>query len=141
MEHLFNKVNQTSTCWLYNGYTEHGYGRIWVNVKNVQAHRHAYNLLKGDIPSGMVIRHLCNVKLCVNPDHLEIGTQQDNMDDMVKANRQAKGSKHGQAKLNEEQVKEIKELLLTGLSQQKIAERYKVSRECIKLIKSGKNWS
>jgi hypothetical protein len=68
-EHLFwNLVEPTGFCWLYKGgQTRGGYG----NYENHRAHRLAYELLVGSIPEGLQLDHLCRVRLCVNPDHLE----------------------------------------------------------------------
>ena len=127
-------------CVLWTGRTcPDGYGRNGQKL----AHRVAYEQAKGTIPPKMVIRHMCNQKLCVNADHLEVGTQQDNMNDMVRAGRQhkPKGVKNPRSKLTEQQVEEVRQLLLTGVSQQSIADRYGVSQVSISSIKLGKCWS
>ena len=75
------------------------------------AHRVAYieaHGLKWEDIEGQVVRHACDNTACVNPEHLALGTQQDNIDDKVKRNRQAKGSSHGMVELTEEAVRYIK---------------------------------
>ena len=72
--------------------------------------RISYYLEHGDIPEGKVIRHLCDNSKCINPKHLEIGTQQDNINDRTLRNRTCKGTNHHAAKVNPESVQEIRKL-------------------------------
>lgn len=67
-------------CWIWTGAIDNsGYARISVDYKNRQAHRVSFELAKGKIPDGLQIDHLCKVKACVNPNHLEAVTQQENL--------------------------------------------------------------
>lgn len=73
-------VDENSGCWLWQGYIEkQGYGRYWENWHFVKAHRWIWQKMRGPIPKGLVLDHLCNVKSCVNPEHLEPVTQAINM--------------------------------------------------------------
>jgi hypothetical protein len=68
-----------SGCWIWIGADDGGrYGNAWVNGKLVKAHRASYEMHRGPIPAGMQIDHLCRVKCCVNPDHLEAVTDAEN---------------------------------------------------------------
>lgn len=89
-----------------------GYGSVCVSGKAQKAHRVSYYLHKGEIPQGMVVRHTCDVKSCVNPEHLLVGTVQDNADDAVQRNRlhRPKGTLHPNAKLLERDVLAIREM-------------------------------
>ena len=79
-ERFWEKVDKTATCWLWRAsIRNHGYGRIKVNGRAEQAHRVAYELLVGPIPEGLTLDHLCRVRLCVNPAHLEPVTQKVNI--------------------------------------------------------------
>jgi HNH endonuclease len=81
-------------CWLWTGYIHVlGYG---IMGDHTRAHRFSYELHKGSIPKGLIVRHFkCHTRACVRPSHLKLGTHQDNMGDKVKAGRQAKGETHG----------------------------------------------
>lgn len=67
-----------------------GYGRFFFNGKIKLAHRMSYELFKGEIPDGLMVRHICHNPVCFNPDHLLIGTAKDNSQDMVRAGRHPK---------------------------------------------------
>lgn len=101
-------------------------------------HRYVYEINNDKIPDGLIVRHKCDNDLCVNPDHLEIGTHEDNMNDMVSRGRSAKGERNAKAKLADEQVEQIKCLLDEGISQAKIAEKFGVWQTMISHIKLGK---
>lgn len=104
-----------------------GYGALYVKKwGDTYAHRWSYKYHHGDIPKGKVVRHKCDNKLCVNPDHLELGNQQDNIDDMWKRNPDA-----GNRKVSDEQVRIVFEMNEKGATKKQIAEAVKVSREHI----------
>jgi hypothetical protein len=89
-----------SGCWLWHGaVTGRGdYGRTILGARKGRtrpAHRVAYELTRGPIPEGMCVCHACDVPLCVNPEHLFLGTQADNVADMVAKGRVAKGIRNG----------------------------------------------
>ena len=94
-----------------------GYAIPTRNNKTYRAHRLAYcdyhNIDHSDI-KGMLVRHTCDNRKCINPEHLVIGTHQDNMDDMKKRNRTAKGEAHGRAKLSEVDIKTIRDRYIRG---------------------------
>ena len=154
---FLTKVNKTDTCWLWTGYkTSKGYGQFGVNYCIVRAHRVAYELWVGPIPSGLILRHKCDNPSCVNPDHLETGTHQDNANDRVERGRSAKGDKsgarlhpekmprgenHHNSKLTYDDVVEIKVLLGFGVTQEQIAEQFGVGDPTISKIKRGILWS
>jgi len=79
IERFWNLVNKTESCWLWIGKNDAGYGRFKNNSKSLLAHRYAYEITKGPIPKGLQIDHLCRVRQCVNPDHLEAVTSKVNM--------------------------------------------------------------
>ena len=79
-EEVLIRTNKTSTCWIWTGGT---CGDNYGVFRRKRAHRLAYELWKEPIPKNMLVRHLCHTKLCINPDHLDIGTHQDNANDRL----------------------------------------------------------
>ena len=109
MNRFWSKVDAAPSdcCWEWLACKTHGYGRFGYQGKMCQAHRVAYQLAKGIIPEGMVVRHTCDNPACCNPNHLVLGTQQDNINDMDQRERRAKGITHGQSKLTDDQVRQV----------------------------------
>lgn len=122
-----------------------GYTRIRYNGKHDRLFRVLYQKLYGEIPKGMVLRHLCNNSWCVNVEHLKIGTQKENYQDMVNCGRSNKGKRimeisgenNHNHKLTEKQVKEI---YLSKLKNSELAKIYNVSDVNIANIKTKKQW-
>ena len=80
VDRFWSKVQQTAGCWLWHGARiRDGYGSIRVGGRSVLAHRLAWELLRGPIPPGLTLDHLCRVRNCVNPDHLEPVTFKENV--------------------------------------------------------------
>jgi hypothetical protein len=97
-------------CWLWTGHrTVYGYGMVHYQGKQQYVHRLSYELFNGEFPKNMNICHKCDVKLCLNPDHLFIGTQKDNIHDMIRKERNSRGERHVGAVLTEAAVHFIRE--------------------------------
>lgn len=140
-------------CWPWKGSTEHGYGQFWFpDGSKERAHRVAYKLFIGDILPGNVVMHSCDFPQCCNWNHLEQGTQLENIADREAKGRggSAKGEEHGRAKLNWKKVRKIRRLFAKkwGVSKNyphskgvaKIARRFKISEHAVKQIVKGRYW-
>lgn len=137
LERFWAKVRiDESGCHLWQS-TIHptGYGRFYFRGRQAPAHVAAFILLKGDVPEGMNVCHTCDVRDCVNPDHLYAGTQKQNVADMVSRNRHV-----GRRKLSDMAVRVIRRLLeQSALSQEQIAEPFGVKQVAISRVKLGQH--
>ena len=150
-------VNEATGCWEWAGFIPpypRNYGRLAVNKKSRETHRLMYEVTFGQVPDGFCVCHKCDVRKCVNPDHLFLGTKADNAADAKAKGRMASGEKHGSkthpesrpngennhAKLTWEQVREIRALLLSGISFSKVAKRFGIGKTAVANIKHGRKW-
>ncbi len=171
IERFWARVNKTDTCWLWMGSAvEDGYGVLGYRGKQVRTHRLSWELANGPIPAGLSVLHRCDTPACVNPDHLFVGTTQDNITDKVAKGRQAKGDSHGSrlhpesrprgdthymrrsseapmrgerngsAKLTAAEVRAIREESARGESRASLGRQYAVSPLTISLIARRKTW-
>jgi hypothetical protein len=145
------KVRKTDSCWLWEGTRSRGYGQFRMDRRGVLAHRLAWVFTNGSIPNGMFVCHHCDVKLCVNPSHLFIGTHADNMRDRNEKGRQAKGIKvynkfppkgerNPRAILTWQQVNEIRRRRELGETGRNLAREFNVSDKNISRIVLGQTW-
>lgn len=152
-ERFWRFVNKGESCWEWTGaVATDGYGRIrrtYPSKLNVIAHRLSYQIHFGDIPDGLFVCHHCDNRLCVRPDHLFLGTQLDNVTDMIskgRANwRKPPGSQRGDrnpgAKLSTATVLAIRrEYVPRKVTMVMLAERYGVSRTTVLAALHRKNW-
>jgi predicted XRE-type DNA-binding protein len=133
-----------SGCWIWVGTnSKSGYGMFKEDGKYYRAHRYSYEFFIGQIPDGLLIRHKeCNNPLCVNPEHLLLGSHQDNMNDMTSSGRQAYGEANGRAKLTAGDVEVIRHLYSTkSMKQAELASVFGVHRTQISHIVRGTQWS
>lgn len=137
LEAFWTCVTKTSTCWLWSGQTwENGYGRFSYGGKNWGAHKFSYELFSGEkVSEDRIMRHKCDVPLCVNPKHLETGTYQDNYNDMVSRNRQST-----KKILSPEIVKLLREADLFPYQYHKVAKVAGCSFSAIKRAVIGISW-
>lgn len=76
---FWSHVDKTPTCWFWKGSLTQGYGYLKIKGKNTSSHRFSYELLREKIPFGKVLDHLCRTRSCVNPDHLEVVSNKENI--------------------------------------------------------------
>jgi predicted DNA-binding protein (UPF0251 family) len=139
-------------CWLFTGAVKgFGYGIVGTGRRgepNDRAHRITFRHFCGEIPAGMFVCHECDVPSCCNPDHLFLGSHQDNVNDMMKKGRNSQpprnphvvGSVHPGAKLNEEQVVVIRDMYLRGSTQKDLSRQYGVARQTISKVVNNKRF-
>lgn len=145
-----DNVDFSGECWLWTGYTSvTGYGEISSNGKKVRTHRFAWECVHGKIHDGLHVLHKCDIRNCVNPDHLSLGTHQQNMLDRLERGRNfgQKGALNGNSKLTQKDADEIRKLYKRGKGGIKsefstigLAKRYGVGSNAIGDIINNKRW-
>ena len=124
-----------SGCWVWTAQTGHnGYGRLRNDGGSTLAHRISYQLHKGEVPKDLMVLHACDTPACVNPEHLHLGTNADNMIEMYQRNR------FPNQILTIDKVKVIISKLKLGVKQKDIAKEFKVHFSTISDIATGKAW-
>lgn len=144
IDRFIAKVSKTEACWTWTARkTPQGYGRFSVNGVNKLAHRVAYEQLKSPIPNGLQVLHRCDNPSCVNPDHLWLGSNADNVADKVAKGRCASvvGSANPKSKLRDADVLAIRAAIGQGVKQRDLAEQYGVTQTQICTIAQRKQWS
>lgn len=141
---FWTKVIKTDCCWLWGRarFPGTGYGAYWHGGKLYKAHRVAYTELVGPIPPGLDLMHSCDVRHCVNPEHLRPGTRAENQQDMVRKGRNAPqdGERNHHAKFTWAQIREIRFLAKLGLRQAEIAYRFDTTPRYVSSIVTGRVW-
>jgi hypothetical protein len=161
-ERFWSKAPRAEGCWLWSaGTCKGGYGVFHLRGRSISAHRYAYESAKGPVPVGMFVCHRCDVRRCVNPDHLFVGTAADNSRDRDAKGRGAAGRKYpgrrmslevrsrivpqrgevnGNSKLTNAQVIHIRDLKRRGATSKQMAALFGVSPTLIKNVVRLKNW-
>jgi hypothetical protein len=158
-ERFYSRVERTEACHIWRGTRNKlGYGVMrpgGAGTNHVGAHRIAWELAHGTIPDGLIVCHRCDNPPCVNPDHLFLGTQADNVADKVAKGRCATGEAHGSrtkpesvrrgelngiAKLTTQQVLEIRTKHAEGISQHRLALQYNISLRTIHSVVKRQSW-
>lgn len=133
-----SKVNPNG-CWIWlrsRGPT--GYGCLRREGKTRIAHRFSFEYFIGPIAEGLCVLHSCDTPSCINPAHLFLGTQAENMADKTRKGRQLKGEQHPGARMTEEIVREIRAAV--GCSSRELSEKYGISEEPIRRARLRLNW-
>ncbi|HEY0170441.1 MAG TPA: HNH endonuclease [Pyrinomonadaceae bacterium] len=130
-------------CWLWTGFIgENGYGVFGLKGKTYKAHRVSYFIEHGRIDNDRLVLHRCDVRDCVNPTHLFLGTPKDNSQDAVRKGRNTKlcGEQNGKAKLTRADVLAIRRLCKRGVYQKTVAKRFGVSEATVSYVVHGGRW-
>jgi hypothetical protein len=155
-ERFWSRVDKAAgadACWLWNGHLNaYGYGTLGAGdsgrgdgrLRTMRAHRVSWEMANGPIPEGMHVCHTCDNRKCVNPAHLFLGTNADNVADKVAKGRgsRAAGSTNGFAKLTEAQVCEMRQdYARGGVTYPQLASRYGINQATVGKIITGKQWT
>lgn len=130
---FWDRVEKTKSCWNFKGASIRGYRQLHVNGRATYAHRYSYEIHNGPIPEGHEVMHICDNPGCVNPSHLRIGTERQNMEDMCLKGRTA-------AKLCFEDVRRIRDLVVMGVPQSEIAKHFGVSCTSVSNVVTGNSF-
>jgi hypothetical protein len=134
MDRFWNKVNKTESCWIWTGRKDSGYGRLTYKGKKVKANRLVWFLTYGEWPDQSIhVLHKCDNRACVNPDHLFLGTNYDNVMDKVQKIEQDSNS-------NLMMFFEIKKLFESGEPRKNIAKKFNIHEKYVYHVISGKSW-
>lgn len=145
MERLLARVDKTAGCWLWTGAVKgNGYGVIGVSIPrrdNAYVHRVMYEHSYGPIPPGMEVCHHCDVRNCVRPEHLFLGTHQENVADCIAKERHKRGEMEPRAKLTEAHVRVIRDRVAAGERRKDLAVEYGVCTQNVDMIVTRKRWA
>lgn len=144
-ERFMRSVRKTESCWIWTRPPRtDGYGQVLafdgLKRKVMTAHRVSYLMHHGPLVDGLCVLHSCDTPLCVNPDHLSLGTHLDNMADMVAKGRQVKGRGRLNSKLCEAAVIEIRRRHGEGESQTTIGRDFGVTRKTVFMVATRRAW-
>lgn len=140
VDYIAARVSVTEAgCWAWTKAKREGYGVLNRDGKKRQAHAFSYEAHVGPIPAGLQVNHKCHNRCCVNPAHLYVGTQKENMADMAAADRggQPRGERSGVSKLNAQAVKEIR---ASREIARVLADRFSVSISAVYAVRKGLIW-
>lgn len=142
-ERFWEKVHKSDGCWFWiAGRNKQGYGLFKPDSGNCQlAHRFSWELVNGKIPEGACLLHRCDCPPCVNPEHLFVGDRPQNTADMMNKGRFPVGERHWFSRLTDDDIREIRELRLSGISCREIGERFGVCQSNISAILRGERWA
>lgn len=134
-------VKSSPDCWEWTGYKIwNGYGQMRFNKQSKYVHRYSWELHFGEITDGLFVLHRCDNRACVRPSHLFLGTNDDNMKDMVAKERQSRGETSGKATRTEDDIRLIRRVA-EFLPYKEVASLFNASPGNVSLIVNRKSWS
>lgn len=130
-------------CWGWRAYLdERGYGRVWLGNSMKYAHRISWRLNRGAIPPGLDVLHKCDNPACTNPNHLFLGTHQDNMTDKAQKGRAPRGTQTPRAKLTVPLVLEARARYgRGGTSMYALAKEYGITPQAMEAVLKRRSWA
>ena len=136
------QIGAEDDCWLWTGgYHKDGYGSLRYDHKFFLAHRFVYGHIRGiELSSTQVVRHTCDNPPCCNPNHLILGTQRENVHDMIERKRNETGEQKSCAKMKRDFLPVVFSLRASGHSHQAIADKFGVDKSIITRTLGGKAW-
>lgn len=139
-DRLLKSVDKTESCWVWTKSTRAGYGQVHYRGKRWSAHRLFYTLFTGNIPEGMLVCHACDNKLCVNPNHLYVGTHTNNNQDTYKRNRMPPKQGHNARNVAKLSLEEALKIKYSDIPSKELEGLFKINQSQISRIRSGKTW-
>ena len=128
-------------CRIWTGALSHGYGNITIETKSKRAHRVAWELENGPIPEGIDVLHRCDTPPCINPDHLWLGDDKDNLGDAARKGRMTRGERISWSILTERDVVEIRNRYAAGgITQTALAKEFGVHVATLSQVVRHKTW-
>jgi hypothetical protein len=146
-ERFWTHATRSDGCWLWAGNVHKisGYGTSsWDSgeggLRFISAHVMAYRLFRGGVPPDTLVRHTCDVRHCVNPEHLILGNQTENMRDCIERGRIARGSRQGLSRMTEDRVLELRYRHARGETGGTLAKVYGISQATVSQITRRVTW-
>lgn len=136
----YTKINKKTGCWEWQRYLSKGYGMMIYKGRATGMHRISWIVFKNENPGELFVLHKCDNRKCINPDHLFLGTQKDNIKDMYNKGRNKCNATYGNTKLTEEQVLEIRKIDKKLHTCIEIGKKYGVNATAINKIQRRKTW-
>jgi hypothetical protein len=142
LDDVWRRTDRSGECWLWRGPLDRdGYGRAKIHGRMQRVGRFVWTTVNSRDPGALLVLHTCDVRACIRPSHLYLGTPHDNNQDCLRRKRTPTGSYHPAARLTDASVAEIREVYARGgVSQQALADAHGVSQHVVSKIVNFKRW-
>lgn len=141
-ERFWSKADKSGDCWIWTaGKSGCGYGMFELEERRpMKAHRMAWILTNGPLRKGLVVMHSCDRKLCVNPDHLVVGTPRQNTQDAAAKGLMPRGERNGNSRYTEDFVRDLRKQAARGISGYRLSKQLGIDRSVIDRIINRQSW-